>query len=138
MKRLWRDYSLTIVLVALFLASWVGQFVSQVFEIREEAATHGQSFAWSEFWPQFLSATFENWQSEFLQLTTMVVLTAYLVHRGSHESKDGDERVERALVRIEERLQRIEAAAGTPPGDHAPALPAAANGRTSAGTGSRR
>ena len=38
MKRLWRDYSLTIVLVALFLAAWLGQFVSQVFEIREAAA----------------------------------------------------------------------------------------------------
>jgi hypothetical protein len=49
----------------------------------------------------------------------MVVLTAYLVHRGSHESEDGDERVARAPVRIEERPQRLDAAADTPPGDHA-------------------
>ena len=60
--------------------------------------------------PAFLSATFENWQSEFLQLFTMVVLTAYLIHKGSHESKDTDERVDEVLARIERRLERIEGA----------------------------
>ena len=65
----------------------------------------------------------------------MVALTAYPAHRGSHESKDGNERVEWALVRIEERLRRVEAATDTPPGDHAPAPLAAASGRTTAGVG---
>lgn len=40
----------------------------------------------------------------------MVVLTAFLVHKGSHESKDQDEKVERTLARIEQRLGRNEAA----------------------------
>lgn len=34
----------------------------------------------------------------------MVVLTAYLVHKGSHESKDQDEKVEKSLARIEKAL----------------------------------
>jgi hypothetical protein len=33
-----------------------------------EAQQHGQSFAWADFFPQFFESTFENWQSEFLQL----------------------------------------------------------------------
>ena len=39
----------------------------------------------------FLSALFENWESEFLQMWAFVMLTAYLFQRGSPESKDPDE-----------------------------------------------
>lgn len=39
----------------------------------------------------FLSAVFENWESEFLQMSAYVVLTAFLFQRGSAESKDPDE-----------------------------------------------
>ena len=35
-------------------------------------------------------ATFENWQSEFLQVFIFIVLTTFLVHRHSHESPDTD------------------------------------------------
>ena len=42
----------------------------------------------------FLAATFESWQSDFLQLLAMVVLTSFLIHRGSAESKDSNDRVE--------------------------------------------
>ena len=35
---------------------------------------HGQSFNMDEFWPQFWSSTFENWQSEWLQLATQALL----------------------------------------------------------------
>jgi hypothetical protein len=40
----------------------------------------------------FVEATFENWESEFLQMGMYVVLTAYLFQRGSSESKplEGD------------------------------------------------
>jgi hypothetical protein len=108
MGRLWRDYNLSIVLLGLFLASWVGQGVFQWFEMANEAQAHGEASTLAEFIPAFFSATFENWQSEFLQLFTMVVLTAYLIHKGSHESKDTDEKLEQALARIEQRLERME------------------------------
>jgi hypothetical protein len=39
----------------------------------------------------FLSSLFENWESEFLQMSAYVMLTAFLFQRGSSESKDPDE-----------------------------------------------
>jgi hypothetical protein len=42
----------------------------------------------------FLSALFENWESEFLQMSAYVVLTAFLFQRGSAESKDPDQRAD--------------------------------------------
>lgn len=38
----------------------------------------------------FLSALFENWESEFLEKWAFVMLTAFLIQRGSAESKDPD------------------------------------------------
>lgn len=89
--KLWRDYNLSIVLAALFLVSWAVQLWAQW--------TSGDD-AW-----QMLAATMENWQSEFLQLLTFVVLTSFLIHRGSHESKDGQEEFQAEAL---ERLERIE------------------------------
>ena len=128
MKSLWRNYNLSIVLLALFLASWIGQAVFQWFEMANEAQAHGEASTLAEFIPAFFSATFENWQSEFLQLFSMVVLTSFLIHRGSHESKDQDEKVDETLARIERRLERIEqgqsqgsGANGAAPADRTPA-----------------
>jgi hypothetical protein len=39
----------------------------------------------------FIEATFENWESEYLQMALYVLLTAFLFQRGSSESKDPDE-----------------------------------------------
>jgi hypothetical protein len=55
----------------------------------------------------WLRTTFENNASEFLQLLTFVVLTTYLIHRGSHESKDTDDRMQEQLNRIEQRLNQL-------------------------------
>jgi hypothetical protein len=107
---LWRNYNLSIVLGLLFLVSWVLQtwtgwveFQSQQEQHSQAAAIFGQEgYIWT-----WAASTFENWQSEFLQLLTFVVLTTYLIHRGSHESKDSDEQVQRALERIERRLDEL-------------------------------
>jgi hypothetical protein len=116
-----RNYSLSIVLAILFLLSWLLQtgtgwveFVAQQQAIGQAAQPFGASgYIWS-----WLQATFENWQSEFLQLFTMVVLVSFLIHRGSQESKDSDEQVRAMLEEIEERLLRIEmATAGRDPAD---------------------
>jgi hypothetical protein len=55
---------------------------------------------------QFLEKTFENWQSEFLQLLAMVVLTAFLIHKGSAESRDSTDRMERKIDDIKRALER--------------------------------
>jgi len=51
--------------------------------------------------------TFQNWQSEFLEVLLLIVLTASLVHKGSHESKDGEEEIKARLGRIEKRLEQL-------------------------------
>jgi hypothetical protein len=128
MGRVWRDYSLSLVLAALFLVSWGLQtwtgwveFVAEQQALGQTADVFGAGgYVWS--WGQ---ATFENWQSEFLQLLAFVVLTTYLIHRGSHESKDTDEAMQAQLDRIERRLAALDGAgavrAATPRADGAAA-----------------
>src|SRR5215218_9686983 len=99
-----KAYGFAIVTGALFLISWVGQFISQVVNETNEAEQHGESFTWSDFWPQFFASTFENWQSEFLQLIWQAVGLALLFLWGSSQSKESDERIEAKIDRLlEER-----------------------------------
>lgn len=87
-------YSFAIVTAVLFVVSWVGQLVFQLIEVRNEASQHGQSFSWGDFWPQFLSSTFENWQSEFLQLVWQAVGLTLFYFWGSSQSRESDDRME--------------------------------------------
>lgn len=108
-QRFWSDYNLSIVLALLWIASWILQTLSgwSVYQSDQEAhqqvATILGSGGYLAVWAE---ATFENWQSEFLQLLTFVVLTAKLVHRGSHESRDSSDHMQASLDRIEARLYR--------------------------------
>ncbi len=104
MNKIWQNYNLSIVLAALFLLSWIGQAVFQYQEFSQTQQAHLQPVELSQFVPEFLSATLENWQSEFLQLLTMVVLTSFLIHKGSAESKDSNEQLQAALARIEQAV----------------------------------
>lgn len=103
-RGLWKNFGLSITLAALFLTSWSGQALSQWQEFTDEQAAHGQAVQLGDFLAVFSSTTFENWQSEFLQLFSFVVLAAILIHRGSAESRDSDDRIEQALHRIERAL----------------------------------
>jgi len=99
-----KAYSFGIVTLGLFLISWIGQFVSQIMVERNEAQQHGEPFLWGDFWPQFWASTFENWQSEFLQLIWQAAGLAFLFMWGSSQSKESDERIEAKLDRLlEER-----------------------------------
>ena len=69
----------------------------------EEAAEHGQDPQLSSYLNEMSRDTFENWQSEFLQLMWQVVGLAYFLYVGSPTSKENDDRVEAkidALLRI--------------------------------------
>ena len=59
------------------------------------------------FWPRRRCCPV-NWQSEFLHILFLVWLVSFLVHKGSSESRDSDDRIEEALHRIEERLDAME------------------------------
>jgi hypothetical protein len=111
LRRFWDNYNLSIVLAGLFLVSWVLQTWAGWVRFAANQQDHQQVaevFGRSGYIFEWLSATMENWQSEFLQLLTFVVLTASLVHRGSHESKDSDDEMKAMIRRIEERLAKIE------------------------------
>ncbi|MCA8832247.1 DUF6766 family protein [Hymenobacter pini] len=84
------ENSLLLVGVLLVLAAMVGQFLmgwhdynSELEDMNLLPLTIGQ-YASSG---HFLEATFENWESEFLQMGLYVVLTIWLRQRGSSESK---------------------------------------------------
>lgn len=88
-----RDNGLSISLLSLFLACWAAQAAVGLRERNKEAQEHGQPvISFGEYLrdQHFLEATFENWESEFLQMAAYVLLTAYLFQRGSAESKDPD------------------------------------------------
>lgn len=54
----------------------------------------------SEFLIQVSRDALENWQSEFLQLVWQVAGLALLLHVGSPQSKEGDDRMEAKLDAI--------------------------------------
>lgn len=80
MARHLRRWGAAYLLLALFLGSWIGQFIAHYFEVLGKAQTHGENFQWNDFWPAFLSATFENWQSEWLQLLIQAVVLLGMKH----------------------------------------------------------
>jgi hypothetical protein len=94
MKTLLRDNGLTIALTAMFLFSMLGMIWSGFAVQNEELREHGAAaLDLSAYLASgaFLSALFENWESEFLQMSVYVTLTAMLFQRGSAESRDPDD-----------------------------------------------
>ena len=85
-----RDRALTLALMASFLLFLVGQALTGLAEYNAEQAQHGQGavamtgyLATGHPW----EALFENWESEFLQMAVFVLLTTFLVQKGSPESR---------------------------------------------------
>ena len=101
------DHLLSVILLVLFIVSLVGQFYFQYRHEVNEAITHGDSApaaSSAEFLESFFASVFENWQSEFLQVLAFVVLTAFFIHRGSHESPDGTDEMAADIKAIREKL----------------------------------
>jgi hypothetical protein len=59
-----------------------------------EETQHGEVPEFSTFAIEMARDTFENWQSEFLQLLWQVVGLAYFLYLGSPSSKENDDRLE--------------------------------------------
>ncbi|PLR28687.1 hypothetical protein SGCZBJ_01685 [Caulobacter zeae] len=93
MVRFLKRNGLTIVLMAMFAASLVGQWLTGWRVALQDLRRHGEPGIGLISYlsdPAFISTVFENWESEFLQMAVYVVLTAYLFQHGSSESKDPD------------------------------------------------
>ena len=99
MQRFFRDNGLSLVLLALFLLFWGAQSYTGWQVENEDREEHEQPALTYPAYLQsghFIEATFENWESEFLQMGVYVLLTAVLYQKGSAESKslDGPEEVD--------------------------------------------
>jgi hypothetical protein len=109
-RKIWRNFGLSIAFCVLFLVSWAAQAVAEWSVYAQDQRAHGEPVVASDYIVEFGQSTLENWQSEFLQLFSFVVLSAVLIHHGSAESKDSDERMENILRRIEQKLDEQRAA----------------------------
>jgi hypothetical protein len=97
MPRIIRDNGLSLVLIVMFVAALVGQALTGWRSYNQEQQDHNQpEIGLGEYLTtgHFIEAVFENWESEFLQDAVYVLLTAFLVQRGSAESKNPDEHEE--------------------------------------------
>jgi hypothetical protein len=80
---------------SLFIFSVVGQSVTGFHEYNEDRKEHAQAeLGYVQYLGSghFVEAIFENWESEFLQMSAYVLLTAFLYQKGSPESKKLDEK----------------------------------------------
>jgi hypothetical protein len=94
MKHWVRERGLLLANLGLFAAFFAGMVISGVQVYNSDQLEHGQpavSLAGYLTSGDFVESTFENWESEFLQMGMYVVLTAFLFQRGSSESKPIDE-----------------------------------------------
>jgi hypothetical protein len=87
------EYSLSLTFLVLFILSFVLHAISGAAAYNEEQRLHaaptvtlGEFLLQARFWFE----SFQNWQSEFLAIGSMVVLSIFLRQRGSPESKPVD------------------------------------------------
>jgi hypothetical protein len=96
MRRFLRDNALSVTMFGCFLVLWAAQSISGFHAANADNLQHHQPL---ETYPNYLTtghfveATAENWESEFLQMSGYIFLTAFLRQRGSPGSKpfEGDE-----------------------------------------------
>jgi hypothetical protein len=83
--------SLSLAFLLLFLGSFIGHAASGARKYNEEEKAHasGETVTTLQYMkkPQFWYESFQNWQSEFLAVLAIVVLSIWLRQQGSPESK---------------------------------------------------
>ncbi|HKU70969.1 MAG TPA: DUF6766 family protein [Burkholderiales bacterium] len=99
-KSVWSRYGYFWVTLVLFLGSLAAHWTLSWFAYVAEQEAHGQPVVVKEYVIEAGRDTFENWQSEFLQLIWQVAGLSLLLHLGSPQSKEGDERKEEKIDRI--------------------------------------
>ena len=97
MRTFFRNNGLSIVFLILFILAFIGQWLTGFSEYNKERMEDGKAGVSLGQYSQsghFLQATFETWESEFLQMALFVVLTISLRQKGSSESKKMEEEEE--------------------------------------------
>jgi hypothetical protein len=102
---IWKRYGYAWVTLGFFIITIVGHWLFGWFAYINEQQAHAQSVQVSEYVVEMMRDTFENWQSEFLQLLWQVGGLAILLYVGSPQSKEGDDRME---AKIDEIIRRVD------------------------------
>jgi len=95
-----RKYGFAWVTLGFLVISLVGHWVFGWFAYLDEQSAHQQPVVVGSYVVEMLRDTFENWQSEFLQLLWQVVGLTVLLYVGSPQSKDSEDRSEAKLDAI--------------------------------------
>jgi hypothetical protein len=92
-RRFLKENSLSIVFLLLFLGALLGQALAGHADFNDRAVSEGDpsvSLGRYVVSSDFGASVMENWQSEYLQFTLFILLTVWLLQRGSPESKKLD------------------------------------------------
>ena len=89
-----KKYAYAWITLAFFTVSIALHWLFGWFTFVDEAREHGQAPTLMPYLMLMGRDTFENWQSEFLQLLWQVVGLAYFLYVGSPSSKENDDRIE--------------------------------------------
>jgi hypothetical protein len=98
-----KRYAYLWITLAFFLISIGLHWMFGWYSFVDEAAEHGRQPELAAYLNEMGRDTFENWQSEFLQLIWQVCGLAYFLYVGSPASKENDDRLEAkidALLRM--------------------------------------
>jgi len=106
---IWKKYSYAWITLAFFVFSFAGHWIFGWFAFVQEQASHGEAAEVGPYLVQMSRDTFENWQSEFLQLLWQVGGLAFFLFVGSPQSKEGTDRLE---AKVDEILKRVDAKNG--------------------------
>lgn len=97
MKKFLRNNGLSLGFIILFIGSFIGQIKFGMEEYNKDRKDKGASAVELSGYlhsGHFIQSTFENWESEFLQMGLFVIMTIFLQQKGSSESKDLDKEEE--------------------------------------------
>ena len=95
-----KKYAYAWITLGFFTVSLLLHWIFGWFAFVEEQQSHGEAAELSPYLIEMGRDTFENWQSEFLQLLWQVVGLAYFLYVGSPSSKENDDRMEAKIDAI--------------------------------------
>lgn len=97
MNSTFKKYGFVWVTLILFISSLIGHWIFAWTTYVNEQTEMSLPVELSDYINQTARDTFENWQSEFLQLIWQVVGLSCLYYVGSSQSKEGDDRKEEKI-----------------------------------------
>jgi len=102
-----KAYGYAWITLILFLLSVSGHWLFGWMSYADEQQLHNAPPLVGDYLVEMLRDTFENWQSEFLQLLWQVGGLALFLYAGSPQSKEGDDRKEAKLDAILRRIDPV-------------------------------